>query len=154
MTVSISLSSIFRKNMQVLPLRNPSRSLFFCKSHSGFSDRHWGCHLKLTAAWACLERRQGGDDGLYGRRAWITNKKGKRSRKVEASTLMWKHVAWYSSMNPCDAYICAHKQRWKIQTSMETHTFMSHSEFNLTICILSLFNCRQLLCKQLSEITE
>lgn len=40
MTVSISLSSIFRKNMQVLPLRNPSRSLFFCKSHSGFSDRH------------------------------------------------------------------------------------------------------------------
>lgn len=37
---------------------------------------------------------------------------------------------------------------------METHTFMSHSEFNLTICILSLFNCRQLLCKQLSEITE
>lgn len=37
---------------------------------------------------------------------------------------------------------------------METHTFMSHSEFNLTICILSLFNCRQLLYKQLSEITE
>lgn len=31
---------------------------------------------------------------------------------------------------------------------------MSHSEFNLTIHILSLFTCRQLLCKQLSEITE